>query len=415
MRAGIAQEIVRMAVDSIRSHKLRSLLTLLGIMIGVMTVIAMVSVIQGLNETFLGELESAGSVIIIVSKHEPGIQIGHLSEADRQRKDLTLEDVDAIRAECPAVKSVAVDLAVDFFESIAVKYQSTKTLDTIILGMNAGWPQVITIYNAQEGRFITEADVAHRAKICVLGAEVEETLFPHMNAIGKDIRIGPEKFTVVGILEKRGSMFGQSRDNIVGIPITTLMKYFPYDMENLEILAAPVERRLYDEATEQIINLLRRRRKVAFGEPNDFAVFGQDTIIDLYNQLTGAAYMVMVVISSISLLVGGIGVMNIMLVTVKERTREIGIRKAIGARSGDILKQFLVEAVFLTGTGGIAGVLVGFLIALLVRAATPLPAAVTLWSVVLGVGVAVSVGLFFGIFPAQKAAKTDPITSLRYE
>jgi putative ABC transport system permease protein len=251
MRAGIAQEIVQMAVDSIRSHKLRSILTLLGITIGVMTVIAMVSVIQGLNETFLGELESAGSDLIIVSKFEPGIQIGNLSEEERQKKDLTLEDVDAIEAECPAVRSVAVDLAVDFFESIAVKYQSTKTLDPFILGMNAHWPKVITIYNAQEGRFISEADVAHRAKICVLGAEVNETLFPHTNALGKDIRIGSEKFRVVGILEKRGSMFGQSRDNIVGIPITTLMKHFPYDLANLEILASPVERSLYDEATEQ--------------------------------------------------------------------------------------------------------------------------------------------------------------------
>jgi len=415
MRVGIAQEIVRMSVDSIRSHKLRSILTLLGIMIGVMTVIAMVSVIQGLNETFLGELESAGSDLIIISKHEPGIQTGNLSDEERQRKDLTLEDVDAIQAECPAVKGVAVDLVVDLFESVPVKYQSTKILDAIILGMNSYWPEVLSIYNAQEGRFLTETDVTHSSKVCVLGAEVNETLFPHTNAIGKDIRIGAEKFRVVGILEKRGSMFGQSRDNLVGMPITTLMKYFPYDLENLEVLAAPVERSLYDEATEQIINLLRRRRKVAFGEPNDFAVFGQDTIIELYNQLTGAAYMVMVVISSIGLLVGGIGVMNIMLVTVKERTREIGIRKAIGARSGDILKQFLIEAVFLTGTGGIAGVLIGFLIAMLVRAATPLPAAVTLWSVALGVGVSVSVGLFFGIFPARKAAMTDPIICLRYE
>ena len=281
--------------------------------------------------------------------------------------------------------------------------------------MNSAWPQVLTVYNAQEGRCITEAEVEHGSKICVLGAETQETLFPHTNPLGKDIRIGAEKFRVVGVLEKRGAMFGQSRDNIVGIPITTLMKYFPYDLANLEILAAPIERGLYEEATEQIINLLRARRKVGFGEANDFAVFGQDTIIDLYNQLTGAAYMVMVVISSIGLLVGGIGVMNIMLVTVKERTREIGIRKAIGARSGDILKQFLIEAVFLTGLGGISGVLVGFLIALMVRAATPLPASVTLWSVILGVGVAVSVGLFFGIFPAQKAAKMDPIASLRYE
>ncbi len=415
MRAGIAQEIVRMSVESIRSHKLRSFLTLLGIMIGVMTVIAMVSIIQGLNTTFLSELESAGSDIIIVSKYEPGIQIGNLSEDERQRKDLTLEDVEAIQAQCDAVKAVAVDLTVDIFESVAVKYQNTKTLDTIILGMNSAWPQVLTIYNAQEGRFITEADVEHSSKICVLGAETQETLFPHVNPLGKDIRIGAEKFRVVGVLEKRGAMFGQSRDNIIGIPITTLMKYFPYDLENLEILAAPVDRNLYEEATEQIINLLRARRRVEFGKANDFAVFGQDTIIELYNSLTGAAYMVMVVISSIGLLVGGIGVMNIMLVTVKERTREIGIRKAIGARSGDILKQFLIEAVFLTGLGGISGVLIGFLIALLVRAATPLPASVTLWSVVLGVGVAVSVGLFFGIFPAKKAAKMDPIAALRYE
>jgi putative ABC transport system permease protein len=210
-------------------------------------------------------------------------------------------------------------------------------------------------------------------------------------------------------------MFGQSQDNIVGIPITTLMKYFPYDLEFLEIIAAPADGISYEEATEQIINVLRRRRQVPFGKPNDFAVFGQDTLIDLYNQLTGAAYLVMIVISSIGLLVGGIGVMNIMLVTVKERTREIGIRKAIGARAGDILKQFLVEAVFLTGTGGAAGILIGFLVALIVRMTTPLPASVTPWSIIAGFSVSVSVGLFFGIFPAQKAARTDPIACLRYE
>jgi putative ABC transport system permease protein len=415
MRAGIIQEIVQMSFDSIRSHKLRSFLTLLGIMIGVMTVIAMVSIIQGLNHTFLSELESAGSDLIVVNKFEPGIQIGHLDEDERQRKDLTFEDAEAIQAECPAVKSVAVSLTADIFESIPIKYQNTKSLDSFLSGMNSRWPQVFTVYSAREGRFLLKSDVDHKSRVCVLGSELNETLFPHSNALGKEIRIGPEKFTVVGILEKRGSMFGQSRDNIVGIPITTLMKYFPYDLEGLEIIATPIQRHLYEEASEQIINLLRQRRRVGFSEPNDFAVFGQDTIMDLYNQLTGAAYMVMVVISSIGLLVGGIGVMNIMLVTVKERTREIGIRKAIGARSGDILKQFLIEAVFLTGTGGASGILIGFLIALLVRTATPLPASVTLWSVILGFLVSVSVGLFFGIFPAQKAARTDPIICLRYE
>ena len=193
------------------------------------------------------------------------------------------------------------------------------------------------------------------------------------------------------------------------------MKYFPYQLSELEIIALPIKHEYLPEAIEEIINVLRKRRRVGFGKPNDFAINTQDTFLDLYNQLTGAVYLVMIVISSIGLLVGGIGVMNIMLVSVKERTREIGIRKAIGARSSDILKQFLIEAIFLTGTGGILGILIGFSIAMLIKSATPLPASVTSWSVFLGLLVSISVGLFFGIFPAQKAAKLDPIVSLRYE
>jgi putative ABC transport system permease protein len=415
MRFGILKEILQMSFDSIKSHKLRSFLTLLGIMIGVMTVIAMVSVIQGLNKSFLRELESVGSDILIITKSEPGITVGERSEEERQRKDLIFEDAIAIEKECSLVKASAVDLVADVFESIPVKYQNIKTLDSIILGMNEKFPQVLSVYLPKEGRFISETDVIHSAKVCVLGAELNDTLFPYTNALGKEIRVGPEKFLVVGVLEKRGSIFGQSRDNFIGMPITTLMKYFPYDLSDLEIIVTPTTSGFLDETTEQIINVLRRRRKVPFGKPNDFAVYGQDAIVDLYNQLTGAAYLVMIVISSIGLLVGGIGVMNIMLVTVKERTREIGIRKAIGARPGDILKQFLVEAIILTGTGGTLGIIIGFAVAMLVRSATPLPASVTLWSVFLGFFVSLSVGLFFGIFPAQKAAKLDPIISLRHE
>jgi len=415
MRLGIIKEIFRMAIDSIKSHKLRSFLTLLGIVIGVMTVIGMVSIIQGLNRSFLSQLESVGSDIIGVVKYEPGIYTGNLSEEERQRKDLTFEDAMAIEKECPLVKAVAVDISVDIFEEITIKYQNTKVQDAIIIGMNDGWPLVLSVYLPREGRFLTESDITHRTRVCVLGAELEETLFPHTQAIGKEIRIGPEKFLVVGVLEKRGSMFGQSQDNLVGIPITTLMKYFPYDLENIEITLTPKKHGYIQETIEQVINVLRKRRKVGFGKPNDFAIYTQDTIIDLYNQITGAAYLVMIVISSISLLVGGIGVMNIMLVSVKERTREIGIRKAIGARPTDILRQFLIEAIFLTGTGGVIGIIIGFCIAFLVKAVTPLPASVTPWSVFLGFFVSVSVGLFFGIFPAQKAAKTDPIVCLRYE
>jgi len=415
IRIGILREIVSMAWDSIKSHKLRSFLTLLGILIGVMTVIGMVSVIQGLNRSFVSELEATGSDLIIIGKFQPGFRAGHMDEEQRQRKDLTYDDAMAIAQECPLVKAVAVDLSVSIFDTVTIRYQNIKTQDALVLGMNERFPDVLSVYLPQEGRFITASDVVHSTRVCVLGSELADTLFPHSRALGQEIRVGAEKFLVVGVLQKRGSMFGQSRDNFVGMPITTLMKYYPYDKARMEIIATPRQHGYIVETMDQVTNLLRIRRKVPYGKPNDFAVFTQDTILELYNQITGAAYLVMIVISSIGLLVGGIGVMNIMLVSAKERTREIGIRKALGARASDISKQFLIEAMFLTGIGGILGIIAGFAIAILVRAATPLPASVTPWSVALGLLVSVSVGLFFGIFPARKAARVDPIVSLRYE
>jgi putative ABC transport system permease protein len=403
-----------MALDSIRSHKLRSFLTVMGIIIGVMTVIGMVSVVQGLNRSFMSQLESAGSDLIVVRKFPEGPRFLRSSE-ERQRKDLTFEDALAIEKECSLVKAVGISLLADIFKSITIKYQNIKIRDALVFGTNEKFPRVLSIYLPQEGRFITETEVTHTRQTCVLGSELAESLFPHSRAVGKEIRIGGKKFEVVGVLEKRGSILGMSQDNFAGIPITTLMKYFPYDLSELEILIIPKKHGYIPETMEQVTNLLRRRRGVEFGKPKDFIIYSQETIVEIYQQLTGAAYLVMIVISSIGLLVGGIGVMNIMLVAVKERTREIGIRKAIGARSSDILKQFLIEAVFLTGVGGILGVILGFGIGLLVRTATPLPASITPWSVILGLGVSVSVGLFFGIFPAQKAAKLDPIISLRYE
>ena len=414
MRLQIFREVFRMAIDSLRSHKLRSFLTILGIVIGVMTVIGMVSIIQGLNKSFLSELQSAGSDMIVIQKNE-GIQMGRQSEEERTRKDLTFDDVKAIESGAPLVRAVAVSVYVSPFDTVEIKYRNAKSDSAMVIGMNEKWPVVMSLYLPRLGRFFTESEVSHSARVCLLGSELADVLFPNVNPIGKDVRVGPESFTVVGVLTKRGQMFGQSRDNFVGLPITTLMKYFSYEKDGLEIMAVPMRSEALGETIEQITGVLRQRRGVPYGKPNDFAIMTQDTLVDLYNQLTGAAYLVMIVISSIGLLVGGIGVMNIMLVSVKERTREIGIRKAIGARSGDILKQFLIEAVFLTGTGGLIGVLVGFGIALIVRAATPLPAAVSPWSVVLGLSVSAAIGLFFGIFPAQKAARMDPIVSLRYE
>ena len=414
MRLQILREVLGMALDSLRTHKLRSFLTILGIVIGVMTVIGMVSVIQGLNRSFLSELQAAGSDIIIITKNE-GVRMGRMSEEERTRKDLTLEDARAVADDVPLVRAVAVSIYVSVFDQVEVKYRNAKSENAMIIGMNESWPVVMSLYLPSLGRFITEAEVARSARVCVLGSETADALFPTVNPLGKEIRVGPEAFTVVGVLAKRGQMFGQSRDNFVGLPITTLMKYFRYEKDGLEIIAAPREQGMLGETIEQITGVLRQRRKVPFDKPDDFSVMTQDSMVDLYNQLTGAAYLVMVVISSIGLLVGGIGVMNIMLVSVKERTREIGIRKAIGARAGDILRQFLIEAVFLTGTGGLVGVLAGFGIALVVRAATPLPAAVSPWSIVLGLSVSAAIGLFFGIVPARKAALMDPIESLRYE
>jgi putative ABC transport system permease protein len=414
IRFQVFREVFRMAMDSLRQHKLRSFLTVLGIVIGVMTVIGMVSVIQGLNRSFLAELQSAGSDLIFVTKYD-AVQMGRRSDEERNRKDLTYEDAMAIESEAPLVKAVAVDVYISPFDPVEVKYRNVKNDTAIIIGMNENWPTVMSLYLPKEGRNITASEVAHSARVAVLGSELADTLFPNVSPLGKEIRIGPETFTVIAVLNKRGQMFGQSRDNFVGIPITTLMKYYSYEKENIEIIATPRQPGTLNETIEQITNVLRQRRKVPYGKPNDFSVFTQDTMVDLYNQITGAAYLVMIVVSSIGLLVGGIGVMNIMLVSVKERTREIGIRKAIGARARDILRQFLIEAVVLTGIGGLLGVLVGFGIALLVRSATPLPAAVSLWSVAIGLFVSISVGLFFGIFPAQKASRVDPIISLRYE
>ena len=414
MRLQIVREVFRMAIDSLRSHKLRSFLTVLGIVIGVMTVIGMVSIIQGLNKSFLSELQAAGSDMIIVRKNE-AIQMGRMTDEERTRKDLTFEDAQAIERGAPLVKAVAVSIYVSPFDQVEVKYQGAKNDTAMVIGMNEKWPVVMSLYLPRLGRFITESEVSRSARVAVLGSETADALFPTTNPLGKEIRVGPEAFTVVGVLAKRGQMFGQSRDNFVGLPITTLMKYFRYEKDGLEIMAVPRRSDTLGETIEQITGVMRQRRKVPYGKPNDFSIMTQDTMVDLYNQLTGAAYLVMMVISSIGLLVGGIGVMNIMLVSVKERTREIGIRKAIGARGGVILKQFLIEAMFLTGLGGIIGVLVGFGIALIVNATTPLPATVTPWSVVVGLTVSAAIGLFFGIFPAQKAAHMDPIESLRYE
>ncbi len=286
----------------------------------------------------------------------------------------------------------------------------------MVIGMNDKWPVVMSLYLPRLGRFLTESEIARSARVCVLGSETADLLFPTTNPVGKEIRVGAETFTVVGVLSKRGQMFGQSRDNFVGLPITTLMKYFRYEKDRLEIIAAPRAQDTLGETIEEITNVLRQRRKVPYGKPNDFAIMTQDTMVDLYNQLTGAAYLVMIVISSIGLLVGGIGVMNIMLVSVKERTREIGIRKAIGARAGRH-PEAVPDRGHRPDRGRRDPRRPGRLRHRPRRQGRDAAPGDGLRSgrSSLGLSVSVAIGLFFGIFPAQKAAHMDPIVSLRYE
>jgi len=411
-------EIIQMAWSSMRSNKLRSLLTVLGVIIGVSTVIAMVSLIQGLNESFRRQVQSFGSNTIYIRKWRPQVFIGELPDSLRQRKAFTMADREAILAQCPAVRAVSPLNFLD--DPQPVRYRKKETKPTFILGTSQAY-QETNGYNVSAGRFFTEAEVEHRSQVCVVGGATLETLFPHQDAVGQTIHIGRVPFKIVGELSSRGRFLGQSLDEIVMIPHTDVRKYFPSDQSTFlkgdEVLlnAVAVSPERIDEAIGQITETLRLRRGLKAHQESDFAALTDDTLLKLYNQVTGAFYLLMIAVAFLSLLVGGIGVMNIMLVSVTERTREIGVRMALGAKRSSILLQFLIEAMALTATGGAIGIAIGFAIAKGVDMATPLPSSVPLWSVAAGLAFSGSIGMFFGIYPAMRASRLDPVEALRYE
>ncbi|MFQ6031929.1 MAG: ABC transporter permease [Candidatus Zixiibacteriota bacterium] len=410
------KEAVVMAMAAIRAHKLRAFLTVLGVLIGVTTVIAMVSIITGLNKSMARQIESLGSNVIYVTKFEIGIHFTRPSEEERNRKPITFEDAVAVAELCPSIDAVSPQNWGPGPKT--VKYKDNKVSQFELIGVLPEYEVVNNNY-VETGRFFTDSDVKYRAMVVVLGQDVAEALFPNLDPIGKEISIAgrnfsPKRFTVIGVMEKRPSILGESQNNFVLLPHDTYKKLYPEEKELL-LVAKPKSPEFMDQAIDEIIQVMRLRRGVPADKPNDFAVATQDDLLDMYRNITRAIYMVMLVISSIGLLVGGVGVMNIMLVSVTERTREIGIRKAIGARKKDILWQFLIEAMTLSGSGGILGIIIGLLLGKLVGAISPLPAAVSLFWIILGFSFAVSVGLIFGIYPAYRAAKLDPIVSLRYE
>jgi len=403
------REGMGIAFLAIRTNKLRSFLTVLGVIIGITSIMAIVSVIEGLNQSMKAQIASIGSDVLYIRPFRPGAFVGGFPDSLRRRKWFTVEDAEAIRRTCPAVQAVA---PLNFVEA-RLRYRDAESRFTNVIGTTPDF-LVTNSWAIANGRFFTETEVEHRSTVCVLGKDQIEALFPHSNPIGKSIYIGGYPYTVVGQVEERGKFIGMSLDDIVIVPHTTLEKTLGPNLR-MVLNAKPRTPELIDTAIDQMTETLRHQRKLGSRQGDNFAIFTDQSLMDIYNQVTTGFYIVMVVIASIGLMVGGIGVMNIMLVSVTERTREIGVRKALGARRRDILWQFLVEAMTLTGTGGVVGIAFGIAAGYLVHVLAKFAFAVPLWGMALGFFSSTAIGLFFGIYPAVKAAQLDPVDSLRYE
>lgn len=407
-----------MALDTLRSNKLRSFLTIIGVVIGVITVMLISSVISGINVAVEKQVESFGTRSIFLYKMDIGIRTTAPSREERMRKPLTMEDAEAI-GNLPSIE-VAVpflDISNNFFgQKINVTGKNGKTSTSV--QMNGTLPQIekTTSEVLLDGRWFSQSESDEKANVCLIGDTVRDSYFPFESPIGQTLEIGGTEFRVIGVLQKKEQLFGggggnNDQSNAIYMPMGAALKLKP-NADDLFILAVAKEGML-EKAKDDVQDLLRVRRNVKFGEKNNFAMETAASLIQQFASITSGVFIAMIVISSIGLMIGGLGVMNIMLVSVTERTREIGIRKAIGAKQSDILLQFLIEAATLTGFGGIVGLLIGWLLTLLVKMI--MPSYVPLWAPIVGFGASVGIGIVFGLFPAWKAARLDPIESLRYE
>ena len=406
------RENLLLALDTLRSHKFRAFLTILGVLIGTATVIGVASIFKGLDQQVVDVAEGFGTRTLFIFKWDPGIKF-NVSREEWMRKPLTFDDMVAIRENCPSVESSSAEIF-RWGPSVPAKYKGQEMLDTEYRGCTPAHFGNIGC-ELKDGRLFNEIDDLHRRDVIVIGADVETRLFQGEDPVGKVISVDGREFEVIGTMAKRKQILGDTgSDRILLIPYMTFKKIYPKSKDNfITAMAYPGK---INQAMDEVRSLLRRRRNVKYTDPDNFGIATAESMITQFRDIMGTIVLVTVVISSIGLLVGGIGVMNIMLVSVTERTREIGVRKAIGARRSDITWQFLLEAMTLTGAGGILGIIFGCTLSLLIRTLVPqLPSTVPGWSIVAGFVVAVSIGLFFGMWPAMKASRLDPIVALHHE
>jgi putative ABC transport system permease protein len=407
-------ENLRQAMDTLRTHKLRSALTVFGVVLGVSVIMLVAALLTGFDHKIQENINQFGADTAFVTKWDEGRHGGPPPLEERQRKPLTLEDGIAIKESCPAVKSVTTFLQTDWDHAHTVRTKSGSVTAIDFRGVQPNFGEVYANAATLEGRFVSEGDDLHKEKVVMLGENVAPVLFPEGHPIGKSVLIDGSDFEVVGVVEKPKGGFGMGdEDRRVLIPLSTFKKVYPTaDEVNMRAQAYPGK---LDQAVDQIRELLERRRNVPFGGKDNFSIATAEQTVSEFHSIMTMVYVAMVVLSAIGLLIGGVGVMNIMLVSVTERTREIGVRKALGARRKDITWQFLLEAMTLTGAGGLIALVLVNILVLLIRIILAWPGVVPVWAAATGIAVSVTVGLVFGVWPAVKAAKLDPVEALRYE